>query len=78
VEEPQKSTIAEQKNSASEESQKSTDAEPQKSTERTKIGWAIRTDLITAFKTMAAQQRKRDYQIVEEAMEFYLNSKQAH
>src|SRR5438874_959299 len=75
VEEAQKSADAETQNSSPEELHKSTKAETKKAAEaevqnsspRTKIGWAIRTDLVTAFKTMAVQRRKRDYQIVEEA-----------
>src|SRR5262245_7836090 len=66
IEELQISRTAERQHSANPEQQKASHQA------KSKVGWAIDTQLLRAIRISAVQQGKKDYEVVEEAMELYL------
>jgi hypothetical protein len=74
----ERSVVTEQRISRDTEIQKYVNTEPQQTQYKAKsrVGWEIRTDLLKAMKIHAVQEGKKDYEVVEEAMELYLQKRQ--
>ncbi len=74
--EAQTAAITDAQKSGKEESQKSSNAEEPPPVVRVKLGNAIRKDLLTGMKRIAVDEGRYDYEVIEEALQEYIERRQ--